>query len=75
MSLTPVERRRIEAEWERLRGRPFNAAGLTHRFGGWFPDVDWKEMPSNQFLVSADEMRAAGWAMDYRRDDDGRLAE
>jgi hypothetical protein len=73
MSLTTAERRRIEDEWERLRGRPFNASNLTHRFGGWFPDVDRSEMPSNQFLVSADDMKAAGWAMDHRRDDDGRL--
>jgi hypothetical protein len=71
MTLTPVERRRLEDEWERLRGRAFNASNLTYRFG-WFPDVDWKEMPSNQF-VSADEMNAAGWMLDHRRDDDGRL--
>jgi hypothetical protein len=73
MSPTTAERRALEAEWQRLRGRPFNAAGLTHRFDGWFPDVDWKEVPSNQF-ASADEMASAGWAMDYRRDANGRLA-
>jgi hypothetical protein len=39
MSLTPVERRRIEDEWKRLRGRPFNVTNLTHRFDGWLPDV------------------------------------
>jgi hypothetical protein len=72
MSLTPAERRSLDAEWKRLRGRPFNADNLTHRFSGWFSDVDWKEVPSNQF-ASADEMRAAGWEMDFRRDDDGRL--
>jgi hypothetical protein len=72
MSLTPAERRALEAEWKRLRGRPFNVTNLTHRFDGWFLDVDWKEVPSNQF-VSADEMKAAGWAMDHRRDEQGRL--
>jgi hypothetical protein len=72
MSLTPVERRRLEDEWERLRGRAFNTDNLTHLFDGWFPDVDWREVPSNQF-VSAEEMEAAGWAMNHGRDDDGRL--
>jgi hypothetical protein len=71
--LTPAEHRAIQEEWQRLRGRPFNTSNLTHRFGGWFPDVDRREMPSNQFLVSADEMKAAGWAMNHGRDEQGRL--
>jgi hypothetical protein len=73
MSLTPAERSTLAAEWKRLRGRAFNATGLTHRFGGWFPDVERSEMPSNQFLVSADEMKAAGWHMSHERDEQGRL--
>jgi hypothetical protein len=74
MSLTAVERRTMEDEWERLSCRPFNTTNLTHRFDGWVHDLDWKEVPSNQF-ASADEMKAAGWAMDHGRDEQGRLAE
>lgn len=67
-----AKHRDLERDWQELRGRAFSLANLTGRFYAWFPDVVWTEMPSNQF-ASADEMRTAGWAMDQRRDQQGRL--
>lgn len=68
-----ADHRNVQADWMRLRGRKFNIAGF--KVGASLLDerVNWKRVPSNQF-ASADQMRAAGWSMDYRRDSDGRLA-
>jgi hypothetical protein len=67
-----AKHRDLERDWMKLRGRFRTIGNLTHRYAGWFPDVDRTEMPSNQF-ASADEMQRAGWRMDNRRDADGRL--